>query len=161
LVRRLHVDFAKVAAVGTSFFEGTLPAAYLPIIVKWRAIFGAVNSTILTAARRRGYLDSKAAASIVPDASTVVKILLVTFALSMLLADGSARAQALKKPQFTGDFAADAGANLGGSGGASSVLTGNPSKDMMALYQKLQNVSKADLQYALNIANKKSNVAAA
>jgi hypothetical protein len=88
-----------IAAVGTSFFEGALPAAYLPMIIKWCAIFGAVNSTVLTAAKRRGYLDSKAAAAL-PDASTVFKILLVAFALSFLVAGGSAQAAQLTRPRL-------------------------------------------------------------
>jgi hypothetical protein len=88
-------------------------------------------------------------------AATVVKILLVAFVLSAFLANGSAQAQA---PKLTGNIVRDIQTAKGGTD--SPALTGNPSKDLIALYGKLQAVSLVDLKYALNIANKKNNLAA-
>lgn len=93
--------------------------------------------------------------------STMVKIMLVAFVLSFLVAGGSAQAQVkLKPPQVTGNIVEDAKANLGIPHNSGSVLTGNPQKDLIALYGKLQAVSLVDLKYALNIATKKNNKAA-
>lgn len=139
-----------IAAAGTNFFDGALPAAYIPAIVKWSAIFGAINSSILTAAKYRGYLGSKDPASIAPAVTTVAKVLIAAFVLSMFLASGSAQAQT-KRLNLPIDPL-----NLNGTS-----VTGKPSQDLMALYTKLQAVSLADLKYALNIANKKGNKASA
>ncbi len=83
-------------------------------------------------------------------APAVVKVLIALFLPLALLGPDPAMAQTprLKPPQFTGDFATDAKANLGinkpGSG-----LTGNPLGDLVgALDVKLL----PDLQYALKLA---------
>jgi hypothetical protein len=81
-----------LVASGTISFDGALPAAYVPLITKWCAILGAVNSTILTAAS--GYSSTKPGplAAPTPPASippTIVRILLAAFVLSLFLASGS------------------------------------------------------------------------
>jgi hypothetical protein len=84
-----------VASGGISF-DGVLPVAYVPLITKWCAILGAINSTILTAAN--GYSSNKTGplaplptSSITP---TVVKVLLAAFARSLIfLAPSGAHAQ--------------------------------------------------------------------
>jgi hypothetical protein len=84
-----------IASAGVNFFDGALPAAYIPIIVKWCSILGTINSAILTAAS--GYSSNKfgpmVSAPIAPTAQAVVKVLLVAFALSMFLAGNPAMAQ--------------------------------------------------------------------
>ncbi len=37
-----------IAAAGPNFFDGALPATLIPVIVKWCAIFGAINNCIMT-----------------------------------------------------------------------------------------------------------------
>jgi hypothetical protein len=133
-------------AAGTINFTGALPDAWVTPLTKWCAIFGAINNTILTAAKFRGYLNDKAAA-IVPSTAAVAKVLVAAFVLSMFLAGGSAQAQSkLKLPIDP----------LGFNG----KLTGSIGNDLSTLYTKLQAVSLVDLKYALNIANKKNNKAA-
>lgn len=90
----------------------------------------------------------------------IVGALLVAMALALLALPQGAMAQALRKPQITGNVVEDTKANLGIGSSSGSVLTGNPSKDLIALYTKLQAVSLVDLKYAQNIATKKSNKAA-
>src|ERR1700694_488671 len=127
-----------LVVAGAINFTGAIPDAWVPVVTKWCAIFAAANNAILTAAKFRGYLSAKAAA-IVPDASTVAKILIAAFVLSMFLANGSAQAQGLKKPQITGDFAADAKAYLGIGGCTRSGLYRQPPKNTTARSGKQTN----------------------
>jgi hypothetical protein len=103
---------------------------------------------------------------------TVVKIILVAFALSFLVAGGSAQAAQLKAPQVTGDFAADAKANaaalLPSSGGNSApaadtapafcdilrLLPGCKPMDPADLWKKIAAPAiKADLTYSKALAD--------
>jgi hypothetical protein len=70
-----------VASGGVSF-EGVLPAAYVPLITKWCAILGTVNSTILTAAN--GYSSNKTGPLASSATAAVVNVLLAAFALSLI-----------------------------------------------------------------------------
>ena len=72
---------------------------------------------------------------------------------AILLTATSASAQ-IKKPQITGNVVEDTKANLGISSptGAASVLTGNPEKDIQALWNKIVLASNADLNYAAALA---------
>lgn len=150
----------------TTFYLA-LASSLGPVIVPWAwSIFsnlGRVSVVSGSAAAQVAAIEKRdpASASVGASAATaaVVKILLIAFVLSTFLASGAAMAQARRPLQITGDPIADTKSNLG-IGGPGSVLTGNASKDLIALYGKLQAVSKTDLQYALNIANKKNNVAA-
>jgi hypothetical protein len=141
-----------LVASGTINFTGALPDVYVPIITKWCAILGAINSTILTAAT--GYSGNKAGPLVsapLPPAATVAKILIVAFVLSALLGSGSAQAQTqgLKRPQITGNVIADTKANLGIGVGTVAAGSGNPLGDIIgALDVKLL----PDLQYALKLA---------
>lgn len=98
-----------LGACGTISFTDWFAPDVATKIAKACAAFAAINNTILTAAKFRGYLDAKTA-EIVPSAATAAKVLIAAFALSFLLASGSAQAQG-KRPQFTGDIAADLKAN--------------------------------------------------
>jgi hypothetical protein len=104
-------------ASGTISFEGALPSLYVPLITKWCAILGAINSTILTAAS--GYSSNRQGPMVTVPASLtgpVVKILIAAFALSMFLAGNPADARDLPKlraPAVTGDIVADVKTDLG------------------------------------------------
>jgi hypothetical protein len=85
-----------LAGAGTVInFSDWFPPDVAMKIAKACIAFAAINNVVLTAAKYRGFMDAKIAASL-PDPSTVAKILLVAFALSFLLAGGSA--QAATKP---------------------------------------------------------------
>ena len=76
-----------ISNAGTSFFSGALPVDWIPFIVKSCSILGMVNSCILTAAN--GYSGPNLGPLVKPPSSltnTVVKILLIAFALSFLMA---------------------------------------------------------------------------
>lgn len=140
-----------LVASGTINFTGALPDAWVPIITKWCAILGAINSTILTAAS--GYSSSKTGPMVnLPSpssASTVVKILIAAFALSLFLASGPAMAQA-RKPALTGNIGADIKTDLAPApANGQPALTGNIEKDATALWKKIQSLTKADLTYAI------------
>lgn len=93
-----------LVASGTINFTGALPELWVPIVTKWCGILGAINSTILTAAS--GYSSSKPGPMVNLPASVTqpaVKILLVAFALSFLVAGGSAQAQSGTRPRIPFD----------------------------------------------------------
>jgi hypothetical protein len=83
-----------IAAAGPQFFDGALPAWLVPMVVKWCAILGAINSCVLTGGS--GFSSAKAgpwtnaAPPIVP---TIVKILIAAFVLSLFLPMSEAMAQ--------------------------------------------------------------------
>ena len=86
-----------IASAGTSFFDGALPAAYIPVIVKWCGILGFVNSVILTGGT--GFSSSKAGPLVgtsLPPAvpPTIAKGLLIAFALLQFIP--GAQAQTIK-----------------------------------------------------------------
>lgn len=95
-----------IAGFGPSFFEGALPPAIGAMIVRWCAIFGAINSVMLTggsafSSAKPGPMINASPPSITP---TIVKILLFAFVLSFFLPNGSAMAQThkLKTPDQIG-----------------------------------------------------------
>lgn len=122
---------------GAIKLTNAIPDAWVPRVQAWCGILAAIGGGIITALSR------------------MVGALLVAFVLSAFLATGSAQAQV---PKLTGNIVRDIQTAKGSTD--SSALTGNPSKDLIALYGKLQAVSLVDLKYALNIANKKNNLAA-
>lgn len=97
-------------------------------------------------------------AGVAKTTDTVVKVLLVAFALSFLLANGSANAQParIKKPVdsgpvFTGDLGADIKNGFKGdpnNPNAGIKLTGNLKTDALAVWKQIQSASHADLVYA-------------
>ena len=79
-----------IASAGTNFFAGALPAEYIPFIVKWCSILGTINSCVLTAANGYSGPGSGPLVKAVPSFTpTVVKVLLVAFVLSFLVASNS------------------------------------------------------------------------
>jgi hypothetical protein len=85
---------------GTVTFTGFVPAAWEPLIVKVAADCFAINTVILTAAKRRGYMSARDDAPTGPSASTVAKIVILALAMTALLGfNGSAHAQVLPKPR--------------------------------------------------------------
>lgn len=138
-----------VASAGTSFFAGALPAMVIPIIVKWCAILGTVNSTILTAAS--GYSSNKAGPMVsVPVISTsgVAKVLIAAFAISMFLAGGSAQA-ATKQAAPAAAAAPSKCALIFDPLKLCGVLTGNVQTDVQRVVTRIAAVNKADLNYAM------------
>lgn len=88
----------------------------------------------------------------------VVRILLGAFALSFPLAAGEAVAQAAPRkpavqqgPVFTGDLASDMKNGFKGDPNTPGAiqLTGNSEKDMQAIVKKIQDLGRADLNYAI------------
>ena len=85
-------------------------------IAKGCVAVAAVNNVVLTAAKYRGFMDAKIAASL-PNPSTVAKILLAAFVLSMFLPGRWAMAQThLRPPAMTGNIAADIKTDLANAG---------------------------------------------
>lgn len=83
---------------------------------------------------------------------SVTNILIVAFLLSLFLAGAPAMAQTrLHPPAVTGDVKRDLETDFGLNQGK-VALTGNPEKDMQALWQKIVSASNADLQYASALA---------
>jgi hypothetical protein len=103
--------------------------------------FAAINHVILTAAKRRGYLDSKAGIGI--GAETVAKILLVAFAASFLLAGTSGRAEAAAAKTCAIPFDP---LKLCGA------LTGKPAEDIQRVAKRIAKIATADLNYAMAMA---------
>lgn len=146
-----------LVASGTINFTGALPDLWVPIVTKWCAILGAVNSTILTAAS--GYSSNKSGPMVnvpVNPAMTVVKILIAAFVLSMFLAVPSAQAQARKpadqRTSTTGLICDPANLLPGCQQAAPKLITGNAEKDAHAIWDKLVAASQADLKYASALA---------
>lgn len=135
---------------GTVKLTDLVASDWIPTITGWCTLLSFIGNVIMTAlagysSRQPGPLIST------PSAPTVVKVLLVAFALSFLLAGNSAQAQTrplIKPPQVTGNIVEDAKANLGIST-AAPALTGNIEKDAQALWKKIQGLTKADLTYAI------------
>jgi hypothetical protein len=135
-----------LGACGTISFTDWFPADVAVKIAKACAALAAINNTILTAAKYRGYLSAKAA-GLIPDASTVAKILIAAFALSMFLASGSAQAQMKQAPTAAAPsrqclLIIDPLKLCG-------VLTGNPQEDVQRVAKRIAAVNKADLNYAM------------
>lgn len=83
----------------------------------------------------------------------VARILLVAFALSFLVA-GGAQAQT-RRPAVTGNIVNDIKTDIAGGvapGAPGQLLTGNPEKDLQALWQKIVSSSLTDLNYAAAMA---------
>lgn len=153
----LLVAIEQAIGHGTVSLTNLVPADWAPYITSWCNFLAFVGTSIMTyQAAVSSPTAGPAINTPIAPTSTVVKILLVAFALSAFLATGSAQAQT---PRLTGNIVRDIQTAKGGAS-EGSVLTGNPSKDLIALYGKLQAVSLVDLKYALNIANKKNNLAA-
>lgn len=83
----------------------------------------------------------------VGDVATKVIAFLAVMLTGLMLMGGDARAQ-VRKPQITGDFSADAKANLGLSGTAGQAVTSPLANILGALDDKVL----PDLQYALKMA---------
>jgi hypothetical protein len=149
---------------GTVTFTDLVPGDWEPRIVKICADLFAINNVILTAAKMRGYLNSKTA-SIVPDASTVAKVLIASFVLSMFLPIGSAHAQmkqrvAAPAPVATAtDTPAKPCLLVFDPLKLCGALTGKPEEDMQRVAKRIAGVTKADLNYAMAKA-KAANTAA-
>lgn len=145
-----------LVASGTINFTGALPELWVPVVTKWCGILGAINSTILTAAS--GYSSNKSGPMVSTPMSftpTIVKVLLVAFALSFLVASNQAQAAEVRRPAITGNIAADIKTDLAGGvapGAPGQLLTGNPEKDMQALWKKITSASITDLNYAAAMA---------
>jgi hypothetical protein len=73
---------------GTVTFTGLVPTAWEAKIVRIAADFFAINNVILTAAKARGYISARNAASILPDASSVARVLILGLAVTGLLGVG-------------------------------------------------------------------------
>jgi hypothetical protein len=92
----------------------------------------------------------------------VIRILLIAFAASFLMAGGEAMAQAQGRarhpaaqdqgPVFTGDLGADIKNNFHGDPSTGVRLTGNMHKDAQAVWDKIVSASDADLKYASQLA---------
>jgi hypothetical protein len=83
---------------GTVTFTGFVPAAWEPLIVKVAADCFAINTVILTAAKRRGYMSARddAPTGPGPNASIIAKIVILALAVTALLTfGGKADAQVL------------------------------------------------------------------
>lgn len=92
-----------IAGIGPAFFDGALPPAIALMVAKWCAIFGAINSVILTGGIG---LSSSAPGPFVGKqisaTQTVVKVLLAAFVLSIFL-PCSALAAPLPRPRIPFD----------------------------------------------------------
>lgn len=145
-----------LVASGTINFTGALPDLWVPIVTKWCGILGAINSTILTAAS--GYSSNKTG-PMVSVPATVIKVLIVAFALSFLIGIPSAQAQVkLHAPAVTGDLNKDIKTDLGigSSNSPSSPLSLLPGQTSLLspdqLIKKIIALSAPDLTYAAAMA---------
>lgn len=148
-----------LVASGTVNLTGALPDLWVPVITKWCAILGAINSTILTAAS--GYSSNKSGPMVSIPALTVVKILLIAFlplavVVALVATAPSAEAAQLKPLAVTGDLKKDLntdGQNLGLVPPSLQVTpTGNVAKDLQAIWEKIITASTTDLTYASKLA---------
>jgi hypothetical protein len=143
-----------IAAAGANFFDGALPSWLIPIVVKWCAIFGAINSTILTAAS--GYSSRTAgplvSAPTIPPIVKQIVLLAVMITGLLMLATATADAQALQRT--IQDIARKNDANApGGAAGAKQPL-GQPADDAI---KTLKEKSLNDLKYAAALAKANDN----
>lgn len=85
----------------------------------------------------------------------VIRVLIAAFVLSFPVLSGSAMAQTVKKPAaaqgpvFTGDLPTDIKNGFKGDPATGVQLTGNAQKDMQAIVKKIQDLGRADLDYAI------------
>jgi hypothetical protein len=145
-----------LAGAGTviNFSDWFAPDVALKI-AKACVALAAVNNVVLTAAKYRGMMDAKIAASL-PDPANIVKILIVALALSMFLPSGAAQAQIRQRaatPTPPEIAATDTPTKpclipwdplkLCGA------LTGKPEEDFQRVVKRIQAVQKADINYAI------------
>jgi hypothetical protein len=98
-------------ASGTISLEGALPEAWVPVITKWCAILGAINSTILTAAS--GYSSNKSGplANGIPAQVAKALILVAMIVIGSIAMMSPSHAQVLKRPVLTGNIISDIKSN--------------------------------------------------
>lgn len=136
---------------GSMSITNSFPAAWIPAIKEWMANLATVGGIIVATGAW-----GRVPASQVSAAPPVAKIIaIVAVLLSCLFAfAGNAHAQgalALRKPAVTGDVKKDIETDFGLNQGKVQI-TGNPDKDLMALWQKIVAASNADLTYASALA---------
>lgn len=131
---------------GTMSLANMVPETWIPYVKAWAANLGSVGALIMSAGafgpRPQGQF------TVTPAAKSA--IILAVLLGGSLMVSGEARAQAVRKPQLTGDVAADARVNLGLDKPAR--LTGNLEQDAKAVWDKIVKASNADLEYASKMA---------
>jgi hypothetical protein len=134
---------------GTVSLTNLIPADWAPYVTSWANFLAFVGTSIMTyQAAVSGPQKGPLADTSIAPTSTVIKILLVAFVLSMFLAGGSAQAQT-RKPALTGNIVQDIQA---ATSPAPKLITGNVEKDAHAIWDKLVSASQADLKYASALA---------
>lgn len=142
---------------GSMSIAHSFPATWIPAIREWAANLASVGLIIMSTGAH-GRMPSVSASSVAP----IAKMILLPLALAMFLASGgiahaAPKREKLKAPVFTGDVQKDFQHNFGFNQGPGInqgpiKLTGNPDKDLMALWQKIVSASNTDLTYASALA---------
>lgn len=148
----LLVTIEQAIGHGTVSLTNLVPADWAPYITSWCNFLAFAGTSIMTyqAAVSAPTAGPAANTAIAPVAKPIVIMALLLGGLFAFAGDASAQGIKLKPPQVTGDFAADAKANLGiGQPTAAPALTGNVEKDVQALWKKIAGLTKADLTYAM------------
>jgi hypothetical protein len=146
----LLVAIEQAIGHGTVSLTNLVPADWAPYITSWCNFLAFVGTSIMTyQAAVSSPTAGPAINTPIAPTSTVVKILLVAFALSAFLATGSAQAQGIKLRPPTGDLVKDIQA---ATSPAPKLITGNVEKDAHAIWDKLVSASQADLKYASALA---------
>jgi hypothetical protein len=150
-----------VVAVETQISNGTMsiahsfPEAWQPIIKEWAGNLAGVGALIMAGG---AYGQRPAGQFTITPTSTMVKVLIVAFLLSMFLAGGSAQAQHLRPPAVTGNPVEDIKSDLGISArpGANGVLPPQGSNSLMSVIarplQDLANFINSDQSGAAELA---------
>lgn len=142
----LAVTIEQAIGHGTVSLTNVVPAAWEPYVTSWCNVLAFVGTSIMT---YQAAVSGPQTGPLLPVPTsftpTIVKVLLVAFALSFLVLPDSANAQA--RPKLTGDIAKDFAAAT-----APKLITGNVEKDAHEIWDKLVAASQADLKYASALA---------
>jgi hypothetical protein len=129
----LAVTIEQAIGHGTVSLTNIIPASWAPYVTAWCNLLAFIGTSIMT---YQAAVSGPQTGPLIklpdfpPVTPTVVKILIVTFALSFLVAGGPANAQKLKPLKLTGDLAADIKAN---NANAKAAITGQPADPKAAL----------------------------
>ena len=142
---------------GTVSLTNAIPASWIPVVQAWCNILAFFGSTLaggmaLFSSNATGLLVNNPAPIIPPAVKTA---LIAALFLPLFLMSGQASAATLPKPALTGNPIADLKTDLRAAGATSvggAPLTGNPEKDMQALWDKIVTASNTDLTYAAALA---------
>ena len=138
----LAVLIEQAIGHGTVSLTNIVPVGWAPYITSWCNLLAFIGTTVMTG---QAAYSSPSAGPMVDTKSispaTVVKVLLIAFALSLFLPVG-AQAQTAKKPNQSLNLPIDP-LHLNGT-----AITGDPSVDLKALWAKIVSASATDLSYA-------------